>query len=68
MPAFAHLPVQEIACVKLHAGQIRDHFHRDAALRPPLHEKDRLENGASGYSDGYEVLPEYEGGILNLYY
>ncbi len=33
-----------------------------------VHEKDRLENGASGYSDGYEVLPEYEGGILNLYY
>lgn len=33
-----------------------------------VHEKDRLENGGCGYSDGYEVLPEYEGGILTLYY
>lgn len=32
------------------------------------HEKDRLENSGCGYSDGYEVLPEYEGGILSLYY
>lgn len=33
-----------------------------------VHEKDRYENGGCGYSDGYEVLPEYEGGILSLYY
>lgn len=31
-------------------------------------EKERLENGAGGYSDGYEVPPEYEDGILFLNY